>query len=255
MSTHTPTTDTRPCGDCGAPVTRELAVGAFAEKINALPFYCDDCIRVAAEQSAAEELERRDEQQQRNLERRLKDSGMPNQHRVMLGDLEHTAALLVAAEDWALQGGGLLLTGDIGRGKTTIAGAACWLRLQSHPVIWTSAPLLLARLGSGLDSEAHAWAVRTLAGRTALVLDDIDKARPTPYGAEQVFLAVDQRVEHEAPLLVTTNLSPGQLAEKWPEPYGPAIASRLVGYCKVARVEGTDRRLGPPRRSDAGTGA
>src|SRR6185312_5160454 len=135
-------------------------------------------------------------------------------------------------------------TGDIGRGKTMLAGVACWQRLQSKRVLWTSAPLLFARLGTGLGTEQREWALNVLGGRTALVIDDLDKARPTEYGAEQVFLAIDQRVEHDAPLLVTTNLSPGQLAEKWPEPYGPAIASRLVGYCRVVRVEGSDRRLG-----------
>jgi hypothetical protein len=47
---------------------------------------------------------------------------------------------------------------------------------------------------------------------------------------------------------VTTNLGLGQLAAKWPAPFGEAIASRLAGYCKVvarSAVDLTDRcRLG-----------
>lgn len=242
MSTTTPT-DTRPCGDCCKPVTRELALGVFAGRINALPFYCDDCIRESAEREAEAELARRAEAQRDRLAKRLKESGMPERHRVDLSMLNHDPAILCAAEDWAVNGGGLMLTGEIGRGKTTIAGAACWMRLRERPVLWTSAPLLFARLGTGLGTDQRDWAIDVLSSKRALVLDDIDKARPTEYGAEQVFLAVDQRVEHDAPLLVTTNLSPAQLAQKWPEPYGPAIASRLVGYCKVVRVDGTDRRL------------
>lgn len=244
MTTETtPTTATKACEDCGTPVTRDLATGAFADKINALPFHCDPCIHASAERDAEEELRRRAESERAKAETRLKDSGLPAKHCVDLSMLDHDPAVLCAAEDWALHGGGLLLTGEIGRGKTMIAGAACWMRLKDRPVLWTSAPLLFARLGTGLGTSQRDWALDVLSSKRALVLDDIDKARPTEYGAEQVFLAIDQRVEHEAPLLVTTNLSPGQLAEKWPEPYGPAIASRLVGYCKVVRVEGTDRRL------------
>jgi DNA replication protein DnaC len=80
----------------------------------------------------------------------------------------------------------------------------------------------------------------TLTGTSALVLDDLDKTRPTEYGAEQIFLAVDGAVTSGRALLVTTNLGLGQLAGKWPQPFGEAIASRLAGYCKVV-YHGFDR--------------
>lgn len=238
--------DQKACANCGLPVPfKPIAVtdGAFAAVAARLSLLCDSC---AAEQDAADaERERREaaEQSIEAVERRFKRSELPAKHRQLLRDLDHSGAILDAAQEWAKDGGGLLLSGEVGVGKTTIAGAACWLRLQSKLVIWTSAPLLFARLGSGLGSNQRDWALDLLQSKHALVLDDIDKARPTEYGAEQVFLAIDQRVEHEAPLLVTSNLSPGQLADKWPEPYGPAIASRLVGYCRVVPVLGVDRRL------------
>jgi DNA replication protein DnaC len=46
-----------------------------------------------------------------------------------------------------------------------------------------------------------------------------------------------------APLFVTTNLALSELAARFPQPYDEAIASRLAGYCRVLRVEGSDRRL------------
>lgn len=235
------------CSRCHAvDVEREIPVGRFAGLAAKIPVLCDLCIAaVDAEDAARREVDAAEDRAFKT-ERRTKDSGLPARHHVTLASLDLSAPLLEAASSWVRDGGGLLLTGEIGRGKTTIAGSACWERLHSKPVIWTSAPLLMARLGSGLNSEAHQWAVGTLASRHGLVLDDIDKARPTEYGAEQVFLAVDQRVEHEAPLLVTSNLAPSQLAERWPGPYGEAIASRLVGYCKVLKVDGVDRRLQLP---------
>lgn len=232
--------------DCGTPVTRELPDddSKLSQLIRDLKPVCAECTEAQrlADLAKKEEEQREDRRAMRFY--RLDQSGLPAKyHGLRVRELDHPSSVLDPVEDWAEHGGGLLLTGDIGRGKTSLAGAAAWQRLDQRPVIWTSAPLLFARLGSGLGSEQRNWALDTLANTKGLVLDDIDKARPTEYGAEQVFLAVDQRVEHEAPLLVTSNLSPAKLAEHWPEPYGPAIASRLVGYCKVVRIDGEDRRL------------
>lgn len=231
---------------CDTVVTREVsdAPGRIAAMTRSIPLYCDECVaRQDAEARERESIEAGERALTARRER-LKKSGLPAKyHGRELADLDHAEPVLAELREWVDAGTGLLLTGEIGRGKTTLAGAACWARLEHGPVSWTSAPLLFARLGSGLGSEQRDSALGVLSGKRALVLDDIDKVRPTEYGAEQVFLAIDQRVEHAAPLLVTSNLAPSQLAEKWPEPYGPAIASRLVGYCRVVRVEGVDRRL------------
>ena len=133
--------------------------------------------------------------------------------------------------------------GPVGAGKTYSAATAAWAMLERRPLIWTSAPLLFARLGSGLGSPARDRAVEILTSRKALVLDDLDKARPTEYGAEQIFLAVDNRVSNGVSLLATTNLSLAEISQRFPEPYGEAIASRLAGYCEVRKIEGRDRRL------------
>lgn len=79
-------------------------------------------------------------------------------------------------------------------------------------------------------------------GTEALVLDDLDKARRSEYASEQLLCAIDKRITAGAPLLVTTNLMPSQLADRFPG-YGPMIVSRLRGYCETFLVEGPDRRL------------
>lgn len=240
----TPATISGTCTRCGAPASRPDLPGRFARLVRSIPLYCDACVEQIAAEDADRDAAAVQARVAQAVEDRVKRSGLPTRHHISLRGLEHPAEVLTAARHWVNHGGGLLLTGDIGAGKTTIAGAACWERLQTRPVTWITAPLLFARLGSGLGTDGRDQALDILAGRHGLVLDDIDKARPTEYAAEQVFLAIDQRVEHSAPLLITTNLTPGDLAARWPEPYGPAIASRLVGYCTVIPVPGGDRRIG-----------
>lgn len=245
---------TGPChGGCGTELSRELVAGdsAFARIANRLPLICDDC---EARHTAGLDAERQEHERQQSaitLRQRLGGSGLPPELRdIDLTTLDPAGCqdALEHARRWA-DGTlpGLLLTGPFGTGKTTIAAGALRLRLPVAPGRWVSAPMLMARLGSGLGSEQREWALDLLTARRATVIDDLDKTRPTEYGAEQIFLAIDNAVTRGQALLVTTNLSPTQLASKWPPPFGEAITSRLVGYCTTITVAGRDRRLGDDR--------
>ena len=154
------------------------------------------------------------------------------------------AGPLQGAQAWGRgDADGLLLAGPVGVGKTWLAAAAAWERLERAPVRWFSVPTLFARLSLGFADDGRQDALNVLAGKRALVLDDIDKVRASEYAAEQLFCAIDNRVTAGAQLLITTNLALSTLAGRFPEPYGEAIVSRLAQHCEAFALEGQDRRL------------
>lgn len=244
------TTITGTCAGCGRDVERVEMPGrnAIAKAANALPLWCDECDRRERAELATHEQAEARKLARAERDRRVGASGLPRTlRRIELGTLDTFGREkpLAAAVAWG-RGTlpGLVLTGSFGTGKTRIAAAALWLVLQDRPGTFVSAPELFRQLATGFSADDHVQALSTLKVRNALVLDDLDKARASEYGAEQIFLAIDNAATRGQQLLVTTNLDVGQLAAKWPAPFGQAIASRLAGYCRMFAVAGRDRRIG-----------
>src|SRR5439155_13962871 len=102
---------------------------------------------------------------------------------------------------------------------------------------------LFTFLDAGFESQGRAEALEALASSTPIVLDDLDKARPTEFAATHLQTAISVRVDDGLPLLVTTNRSLSEIAERYPEPSGEAIASRLFESCEQCWIEGADRRM------------
>lgn len=233
--------------DCGASFKQEIPDGPWGARLARFPASCEACAaeaeRIDREQEAARELRERAEARAR----RERLCGIPAKQRAIgWTSIDSSGRPAEAAMSWARgELPALVLSGSVGVGKTYLAAAAAWTRLELAPLRWFTVPLLFARLGAGFGTGDRDDALRVLAGTCALVLDDLDKVRATEYAAEQLFVAIDGRAAAGAPLLVTTNLSLGQIAAKFPEPFGEAIASRLGDreYCAAVILEGEDRRL------------
>ena len=173
--------------------------------------------------------------EQRRAER-ITASGLPPH--LQGTSLPHTALGRIARE-WADEEiPGLCLTGGVGVGKTYLAAAACWHRLQRKTCKWVSVARMMTQLRASFDDDSRKAAIRSVVGGGAAILDDLDKVNPTEYGKEVLFAAINGRIETGAPLLVTTNLTPTQLGQK----LGAPIMSRVAGL-EVVRMSGADRRV------------
>lgn len=178
-------------------------------------------------------------------ERRLTASGLPEG--LWANRTWPETPATVAATAWATGTGpklGLVLTGPVGVGKTTLAAQAFRHRLLGERGRWRSVPTLMAHLTAGFGTARYEEAVKLLDGTWMLGLDDLDKARPSEVAAERIFAAIDNTIASNKPLIVTTNLSLGQLGQRWPVEWSQPIVSRLVGHCEVVQMAGPDRRLG-----------
>lgn len=84
---------------------------------------------------------------------------------------------------------------------------------------------------------------------THVILDDLGKARLTPFVLEQLYSLIDRASTGGASLIVTSNLSPDRLAARLGD-WGDAVLSRVVAL-RVVEVKGSDHRVAPLERSAA----
>lgn len=208
---------------------------------------CEDCL---AEDERAHEQAAAQERMAELILRRLERSGLPQVWRTLgfeeLEASEHQREAVAKARAWAsAPANGLLLHGAVGRGKTVIAAAAAVTRTAIADVRWLSVAELLMDLRMPFEAPEYARAQRRLdPGRgVALVLDDLDKLRPTEHQLQPLYVAINAWVEARQALLVTCNRGLKDLAAWMGETFGPPIASRLAGYCDVVEIGGDDWRL------------
>jgi len=140
----------------------------------------------------------------------------------------------------------LVLSGNVGVGKTFAAAWTIWRAWQHREVRWVGVARAMGQLRAAFGDQDRANALRALTGDRSVVLDDIDKIPGTESGLSMLLAAIDARIAENAPLLVTMNSGIGELAgqiDRGKGGYlGEAIASRLSAG-KVVELAGQDKRL------------
>ena len=158
----------------------------------------------------------------------------------------------IEAEDGTSRGKGLLYTGGSGTGKTHLAIAT--LRSLTEAGVSTLAIRtsdLLSRLRDSyndVSGERQRELLDRFTGVDVLLIDDLDKSKPTEWTLEKLFYILDVRMSKSRPTFVTSNCTDRELVQNLtPERSGDdktarAIVSRLKSGCKWVQMNGSDYR-------------
>lgn len=240
------------CKYCGNELPqRDFALPGHKPMMITLPCDCADAQREAEMESA--EIERREKAEA--FGEVWKMANVPEEF------------AYVPAERWAfdaiqtiLDGHSLYFLGDNGRGKTyaacQVAKAflirntyrdervmACWKSFQ-----FATAQGILSSLRSSWDrwDQNEEDVFQRWAGVDLLILDDLGKGVPSEWAAENMFRLVDARWSNRRPMIVTSQYSSDELADRYAKAgikTMGALMSRLDGWCVGRSFGGSDRRV------------
>lgn len=136
---------------------------------------------------------------------------------------------------------GLLLWGDVGTGKSFAAACiANELLDRGVPVLMTNFSKILNQMGAMYSEERYRY-IASLSAFDLLIIDDLGIERNTDYALEQVYAVIDERYKAGKPLIVTTNLTIGEIKNA-EDVFHARIYSRILELCTPVQVRGKDRR-------------
>lgn len=131
---------------------------------------------------------------------------------------------------------GVMLTGGAGCGKTHLACAAVLDGPSGS--LFVNVSEMLDDIRRGYDGHGDGLYTMALSA-PRLVLDDMGSEAVTDWVRDRLYTLINHRWDRCRPLIVTTNVPAGQLAER----IGQGVASRLAGCCAHRIiVKGPDSR-------------
>ncbi|HGD4463849.1 TPA: ATP-binding protein [Streptococcus agalactiae] len=136
---------------------------------------------------------------------------------------------------------GLILTGNVGCGKTYLASAIANALLEKEiSVKMTNFSVILNDMTNfEIDKSKY---IDNLNHKKLLIIDDFGMERDTDFAAEHIFNIIDSRYRSGKPLIITTNLNISALTN--PETIkDKRIYSRILEICSPIIFTGENRRI------------
>ena len=236
------------CGKCNTPKQTQIEVlGRISRP------YC--LCKCGAEKRDAEEKAKA----QTEFDNRIKDlrrTGFPDSDMIQWNfandDMENeqiTKAMKRYVDNFPelkKQGKGLLLYGNVGRGKTYAAcEVANALIDKGYSVLVTNFSRVLNTLQSTFEKQEYIDSLNKFA---LLVIDDLGIERSTEFAKEQVYNIIDSRYRAGLPMIITTNLSIDKIKNPTDIENG-RIYDRIIERCFPLEVKGQNRRHKAVRES------
>lgn len=137
--------------------------------------------------------------------------------------------------------GTLALTGSYGTGKTHLLVAIANARREANqPCLYTSAIALFEAIQDRIRQDREYQPLLQRAARTPLLLlDDLDKPKPSEFRESVYYFLLNQRSRAGLPLAITCNCEP-QMLDRW---IGGAARSRIMHGLIPLFMNGPDHRM------------
>lgn len=229
------------CGKCHT--AKQCVVQLFGQ--NKIVYCLCNCEKEKRDKELAEYL--RDEEL-RHIEQ-LKISGIQdrNIYNFTFENAEENSYINKAkkyCENWEeiyKNNNGLLLWGDVGTGKTFMAGCiANELIKNKVPVMMTSLVKIINNLQGFVIADKNEY-LNSLNRFNLLILDDLGAERQSDFALEQVFNVIDSRYKSGKPVIITTNLSLQELKNPSDIKY-KRIYDRILEMCVPLQFKGESKR-------------
>lgn len=146
-------------------------------------------------------------------------------------------------EDFSREGIGLLLFGNVGTGKSYVAGCiANALIDRMIPALYVSMSDVVNRMQGNFGADRDAY-LKQLMRPDLLILDDLGAEQNTSYGKERVFDVVNRRLFSHKPMIITTNIALSAM-QKATDLDDRRIYDRILEVCVPILFDGENFRKG-----------
>lgn len=142
---------------------------------------------------------------------------------------------------------GLLLSGNVGVGKTLLAAAIVnELNNKLYSTYFGNIVDIISTLKSTYSRNSSLTEIEAIDIMTnkvdLLIIDDLGKETTTEHNLSLLYRIINRLYENEKPIIITTNCSSRDLIYRLGE-WGPAILSRITSMCTPVILSGEDWRI------------